>query len=285
MKQTLAFVLYKLMSKLSLKTTHIFSNIIGNIAFILPIREQKVSKINIERIFVDKSKKQLRYLLRKSLQESTKSVLESFPLWQMPANKIKELVNVNGFEHISGNQGIIFVCTHLASWEIINLWLAIHYPLSSLHRNSEMKSMNKIIQKKRQKFGSTMVADGIKGVMILKKALDKNEAILIAPDQDPGDSGSVMVNFFGKPARTSTLVPKLAHKTQAKILLIYTIRQKQRFSLYIEPADKNVYHKNITKATQQLNNCLERIILKAPEQYSWSYKRFKFQTDGSKFYN
>ena len=67
-------------------------------------------------------------------------------------------------------------------------------------------------------------------------------------------------------------------------MIAYAIRSKGGFNLgYMEP-DPEIYADDDQKAVVALNRSIERLIEKAPSQYSWEYKRYKKQPDGSNLY-
>ena len=82
----------------------------------------------------------------------------------------------------------------------------------------------------------------------LDEALRRGEAIGMLPDQVPGSGEGEWVEFFGRQAYTMTLVGRLAEQTGAR------------------PPES---------AVQALNRSLEQMILRCPEQYLWSYNRYK----------
>ena len=51
----------------------------------------------------------------------------------------------------------------------------------------------------------------------------------------------------------------------------------------MEP-DPDIYAEDEQKAVFALNQSIEKLIEKAPTQYSWEYKRYKRQSDGGNLY-
>ncbi len=52
------------------------------------------------------------------------------------------------------------------------------------------------------------------------------------------------------------------------------------FSLHYMRASDDIYSKDPTVAARAINQCVEKCISIAPEQYMWNYKRFKTLPDG-----
>jgi KDO2-lipid IV(A) lauroyltransferase len=110
----------------------------------------------------------------------------------------------------------------------------------------------------------------------LLKTLRQGEAVGILPDQVPEDNEGEWANFFGRPAYTMTLVGKLVASTDATVLLAFGERlpSGQGYVIHIEPLDPDGVMAYPPTA-QDVNDGIERIVRQCPEQYLWSYGRFK----------
>ena len=106
--------------------------------------------------------------------------------------------------------------------------------------------------------------------------------VAILPDQDPGKSGGIHAPFFGHPARTMTLVSKLANKTKAEVLYIVgeRLEKGKGFAVHILPADDDIASKDELIAATALNRGVERCVSINPSQYLWSYKRYRHPPEG-----
>jgi len=47
------------------------------------------------------------------------------------------------------------------------------------------------------------------------------------------------------------------------------------YELNLEPVDLNLNGSTLEEQVASMNHCVEALIRKIPEQYMWSYKRFK----------
>ena len=78
-----------------------------------------------------------------------------------------------------------------------------------------------------------------------------------------------------------TLVQKLQVKGEAELFQIAAVRNpKGKFDVYLEPI--NICSEQPEKEyASTVNSSLESMIRRFPEQYQWSYKRFRTTEDGS----
>ncbi len=102
------------------------------------------------------------------------------------------------------------------------------------------------------------------------RALKQGEAVGILPDQVPEPDEGAWADFFGQPAYTMTLVGKLAKSAPTTILLAFGERLSwgRGYIIHIEPLDAE-------PSPQNINRGIEHLVRKCPEQYLWSYGRFK----------
>ena len=248
---------------------------------------RRVTETNLQLCFPDMVQGERQMLTRRSLIETGKAITEITTLWCKPKDRINTLIaEVKGEEHvknaIEAGRGVILLAPHLGAWEVVGLYASLNYPMTAMYRPPEMSGLEDIVRQGRSRFGSNMVPTDASGVRSLLSALRKNQVIGILPDQDPGRAGGEFVPFFGVQANTATLTSKLAQKTNADVIACFAKRlpAAKGYALYFAPANKTINDKNMANSLRALNQEVEKLILKCPEQYQWSYKRFKTRPEG-----
>jgi Kdo2-lipid IVA lauroyltransferase/acyltransferase len=114
----------------------------------------------------------------------------------------------------------------------------------------------------------------VSGVRQLLKALKKGEAIGMLPDQVPGAGDGEWADFFGRPAYTMTLASRLAQRSQAPVVLTYAIRLAHGAGFELSFERMPAQNAGESPA-RHLNRALEDMVRRCPEQYMWSYNRYK----------
>jgi KDO2-lipid IV(A) lauroyltransferase len=104
----------------------------------------------------------------------------------------------------------------------------------------------------------------------------------ILPDQDAGSGQGVFVPFFGEPANTMTLLSRLAARTRALVVVAYAERLSgsRGFHVHFVPASEAIYDEDFERSAASLNRDIERCVRDLPQQYLWSYKRFRIRPRG-----
>lgn len=277
-----------LLSKLPLSWLQQLGRFAGLLVNSFPNEFRRISRINIGLCFPDLSSQAQHRLTKQSLRESGKTLFEMPAFWLCSAEKtLRHLVRVEGEALVKRafqqGKGLILLCPHLGAWELINLYLAEHYPLIVLYKPTKMAYFQKLMHKARQRYGSTLVPTDRQGVKALYQGLAKGKAIMILPDQNPGKNGSEYAHFFGQPTLTMTLVNRLTQKNQPPIFFIYAERLpgSQGYVIHFSSADPAVGDPDPLISAAALNHGLEACIREIPHQYLWAYKRFKQPPAGS----
>lgn len=79
-----------------------------------------------------------------------------------------------------------------------------------------------------------------------------------------------------------TLMPKLAEKSGSEIVYAYTKRHPngKGFTLVFMPASANDNKHDLQHSVELMNLDIEKVVRDCPEQYQWTYKRFKNRPEG-----
>jgi KDO2-lipid IV(A) lauroyltransferase len=282
------FLLYA-MALLPLPAVHALGSLLGRAGYRYAKRMRRVVRINLELCFPGLSEQEREDLAKQSFQEIGKTMLETGPIWLWSIERVMGLIRkVSGQEHmeaaIKSGKGAIIVSPHLGAWEIVGHYFAKHHSMTVLYRPPRMKALEGLMVKSRKKGGCKLAATDARGVRTLFKALSQGELVGILPDQDPGREAGVFAPFFGVPTNTMALLPRLAHKTGAPVLMAYAQRlpKGKGYHLHIQPVPDCVHSADTMEATTCLNQGVEDCIKSIPEQYQWGYKRFRTRPVGEK---
>ena len=271
----------------SIKTCHRAGRLIGLLSLITPNRNRFVTEKNIELCFPLMSAQQQQQLARNSLIEMGKTFTEAGPMWKWPKEKLFNLIkSVHGEEllqqALKSQHGVILALPHLGNWELLGIYCSTNYTTTSMYQKPKLKQLDAIIKYGRERLGANLVPADNTGVRAMLKALKNNGVVCILPDQEPNTGTGIFAPFFGLQAYSMTLISRLAKKTQASVILAYTKRLASGEGYEIIFTDlpemsEKVKAETLDDSVVYLNNELEKTIRDLPEQYQWSYKRFRNQ--------
>ena len=120
-----------------------------------------------------------------------------------------------------------------------------------------------------------LVPADFSGVRELFAALKRGEAVGFLPDQVPGIGEGEWAEFFGRPAYTMTLAPKLAARADVACFLAYARAPAARRGLRARGAPASATPAAAKRRPGSLNRALEALVRECPEQYLWGYNRYK----------
>ena len=292
MQATFAKFFIHLLALLPFRVSYVLGSVLGYLAYLVPNSLHKPAKTNIDLCFPDLTAKQRARIYKDSFIELGRVTTETgaLLLWkkERTLKLVKKVSGAELFEQaFAQGKGVIIAAPHLGAWEMIGLYSSTKFTITSLYRPLRMDKLNPIVKQARERFGATLVPTNASGVRALYKALENNQLAGILPDQDPGNEGSVFAPFFGIPASTMTLLPRLAGKSGATVIFGYAERLPKGagFHLRFLPAPGPIGETDYVEAATYLNKGVENCVRLSPAQYQWSYKRFKTRPKGeSGFY-
>lgn len=278
MKSKLVVWLFELAARLPLALFHRLGALLGLLVYRLSGGYAGRLRENLGHAWKAAPPGEFRKLLRANIREMGKSACELPWVWRRPLEEVLRAVRrCEGFQHVDAarlrGKGIIFLTPHLGCFEIVSLYLAAKMPMTIMYRPPKLAWLDEVMRSGRQRGQTTLARTDVGGVRAMYKALKRNEAIGLLPDQVPGSGEGEWANFFGRPAYTMTLVGRMVESSGASVLLCYGERLPHGagYIVHFAPLDFDMR----MSVAAQLNAALEEVIRACPAQYLWSYNRYK----------
>jgi len=248
----------------------------------------KVTQRNVLTCFPELSEQEQQQFIADSMRETAKTITEMGPMWWWSTDRLcKTIVKVTGRDVLQRaydqGRGVIIAAPHLGAWELVGLYCARFFPMTSLYKPPRHAEINEIVLHARERTGSSLVPTDNNGVKALLKALKKGEMIGILPDQEPKNGTGIFAPFMTQPAYTMTLLSRFVKKTQAKVIFSFAQRLENGagFHLHFIEAGDDIASSDLDTSVATMNKGVERCISHCPTQYQWSYKRFRLQPQDS----
>ena len=219
--------------------THLFIAV----GFRLTKSQRTIAKESLEIAFgQEKPVSERRQIIRDCFENVGRGMIELIYFMEHPV-LIKARVSFEGKEYLDqalkGGRGVIAVSAHFGNFPLMLLRFAQEgYKTSAIIRPTRDQEIEKHFLKQRSKLGLKTIYSHPRRecVETSLKVLRNNELLFIPLDQNFGSSGGVFVDFFGQKAATATGPVVFALRTQAPILPMFVIRQKDdSHKVIIEP--------------------------------------------------
>lgn len=270
-------------AKLPLALLRIFARSIAGIVLLFPHSGMRwTTRVNLMLAFPELEESARLSLEKQSVTNQCLSVMESIKCWGMPPQySIEQIQNVIGLDilqtALADPKGMIAVVPHLGTWEMMNAWLNQFGSPTIMYKPSDNEGMNKFMLDARQRLNATLVPTDEVGVRAIFKTLKKGGFTIILPDHVPEPSGGIYAPFFGHEVLTTTLVSKLAQKTKCSVITLSCVRNEENngFTVVCESMPATIQDQDLETSVTALNQSIETMIRRAPEQYVWGYRRFK----------
>ena len=145
-----------------------------------------------------------------------------------------------------------------------------------MFRPPRQPALRPLLEAGRRRGSVALVPANTRGATALLAALRRGEWIGILPDQVPTGGEGEWAPFFGRPAFTMTLAAKLIERTGASALMsgLRAAAPRPRLDDPDRAADAAGARRR-ESATAAMNRALEAAIRRRPEQYLWSYHRYR----------
>jgi Kdo2-lipid IVA lauroyltransferase/acyltransferase len=185
---------------------------------------------------------------------------------------------------LAKGKGLVLMTPHMGCFEVTAQGYAQRFaqtlaPITVLYRPARKAWLRPLVDTSRERPGLSAVPANLSGVRQMIRALRRGETVGLLPDQVPPDGMGVWAPFFGKPAYTMTLAARLVQQTGAVPLLIWGERLPwgRGYTVRVSAFDEAIPPSTATaeEAATVINRAMEHLIRQCPQQYLWSYDRYK----------
>jgi len=270
----------KLMARLSFPRQIRIGKRLGTLLMPLLDRQRQAAESNLAVCFPELDAAAHSALVRRQFEAFGASLSEMGLGWYAPLEKIKALVRVEGKEHLDAalarGKGAILFMAHFTCLEIgVAILEDICANCGCMYRPQRNAMFDAMILQGRSRFARQQIdKNNVRGLL---RALRDNMAIAYLPDHTYTGSQSALLPFFGEPALTNTATSKLAKLSGAAVLPYFFRRLEDDTGYVVEilPPLRDFPTDDAIADTRRLVELLEQRIRRTPEQYLWTYRKFK----------
>ena len=243
-------------------------------------RSKKVIEKNISFAFSKSDKKFKKNIINNMWKSYGKILAEYVFIKNFRKIKSEKFLEINGQEILEkikfSKDPVLFISGHFDNFEL----MAMHIEksgvdLAAIYRPLNNNFLNPIMENVRKKYiCRKQVKKGISGTKEILRYFKSGTSVALMIDQRV--SQGIKSLFFENEALTTTLPAQFVKKFNCKIVPIYIERKSnENFTLEImKPISFDSDH-TIENITLKLNQLLEKMITRNPNQWIWSHNRWK----------
>lgn len=266
--------LYRLLARLPLNWLQTLGRLLGRAVYALPGRYRDRLRANAAQAgYADPA------FARAAAAEAGAGMLELAWVWMRTPQALAR-VSCDDLslvtEALANGRPVIFLTPHLGCFDIAARYVARLAPITVLYRPPRQRIVAELVESSRAASRVLTAPATLPGVRQLVRALRSGEQVGILPDQVPGQGEGEWAPFFGRPAYTVTLPARLAKQADALVMVACCQRRPagRGWHLRVCAVDAPVPDAPEAQAAW-VNAAMEPMIRLSPEQYLWSYNRYK----------
>jgi Kdo2-lipid IVA lauroyltransferase/acyltransferase len=176
-------------------------------------------------------------------------------------------------------KGVLFFTGHFGFWELHAIAHAVRLqPIGVLARALDNERLNAVLEQIRQSTGNTVIyrQGTIRRVM---RMLHAGRGVALLIDQHIQGRDAVHVDFFQRPAATTSLLAALALRTGAPVVPVFALpigpgRYRLIYEHPVEPPPADT-EEAVREFTQRCTDVLEMYVRRHPHLWLWMHRRWR----------
>jgi KDO2-lipid IV(A) lauroyltransferase len=274
-----ALALVRLVNLLALPWQMAIGRALGRLAYQFSRRDRRIATINVDLCLPELSPEARARLVRDHFASLGCAILETGMVWWATDKRLRGLIQFQGVEHlhaaIAKGRGALMLSAHFTTLEMGARALTLLGPTSIMYLTPRNPLIAELSRRGRARH--TVQAVTSEQIRDLLQNLKNNLPVWYAPDQRFTDKNSEIVPLFGQPASSNVATSRLAKISGAPVLPYFPERRADNrgYIVRIHPPFENFPSGDPIRDTQRFHELIEMHARQHPEQYLWTYKRFK----------
>ena len=244
---------------------------------------RRIAERNLATAFPARSARQRRTIARSAFTHFGRLLLELLKFSTLSLDAMMDRVVFDGEDRArlayAQGKGVLFFTGHFGYWELHAIAHGLQIePIGVLARALDNVQLNSLLEGIRQRTGNTVIyrQGTIRRVM---RMLHAGHGIALLIDQHIQGRDAIYVDFFERPAATTSALAALALRTGAPVVPVFALplgagRYRMIYEHPVEPprADSD---DAIREFTQRCTDVLEMYVRRHPDLWLWMHRRWR----------
>jgi KDO2-lipid IV(A) lauroyltransferase len=256
---------------------------LGLVFYALDAKRRRVALDNLARAFPGRPAAERQRIARNVFRHFGRMLFELLKFSELAPDEMLARVEFEGDEHArqayAAGRGVFFLTAHFGCWETHGLVHGLHLaPMGVMARPLDNPLLHNLLERARQCTGNFVIyrKGGIRRTL---RAIESGQGVGMLIDQHIHGPDATCVDFFGRPAATTTSLAALALRTGARVIPLFAIptapgryRMIYERAVDVPPADSA---DPIREFTQRCTDVLEMYVRRYPELWLWMHRRWR----------
>jgi KDO2-lipid IV(A) lauroyltransferase len=256
---------------------------LGFLFYLLDRPHRRVAWTNLAHALPSRSEEERKTIVREMFAHFGRLLFEILKFSTLSNKEMLERVEFEGEDRARNayaqGRGVLFFTGHFGFWEIHALVHGLQLqPIGVLARALDNPHLNRMLEDVRSSTGNSVIyrQGAVRRVL---KTLNAGQGVALLIDQHMHSPDAIWVDFFGRPAATTSTLAALALRTGAPVVPVFAIPvEGGRYRVIYEHAvpppateDANA----IKEFTQRCTDVLEMYVRRRPELWLWMHRRWR----------
>jgi Kdo2-lipid IVA lauroyltransferase/acyltransferase len=250
---------------------------------------RRIAQRNLAAAFPARSAAERRRIARAAFAHFGRLLFELLRFATLTPARMLASVDVEGAERsrsaYAHGKGVLFVTGHFGYWELQAMVHALQVePVSILARALDNRHLNQLLEDIRQRTGNTVIyrRETIRRVM---RTLQAGHGVAVLIDQHIMSRDAIYVDFFERPAATTSAVAALALRTGAPVVPVFALpigggRYRMIYEHPVEPPPTDSSDA-VREFTQRCTDVLEMYVRRHPDLWLWMHRRWRDESQAA----
>jgi KDO2-lipid IV(A) lauroyltransferase len=244
---------------------------------------RRVALTNLAQCFPTRTARERRAIARAMFAHFGRLLFEILKFSTLSHRQILQRVQFDGDDRVrhayAQGRGVLFFTGHFGFWELHALAHGLHFqPIGVLARALDNPHLNRLLEEVRGATGNTVIyRQGAVRRVLRTLAAGQGVALLI--DQHMNSPDAIWVDFFERPAATTSTLAALALRTRAPVIPVFALpsgggRYRMIYEHPIPPPEEDD-PQAVREFTQRCTDVLEMYVRRHPELWLWMHRRWR----------
>ena len=242
--------------------------------------------LNMLICYPERSWRENRRAARRAMVQTARTLASYSHVWLRPETEaLARVRTVHGYQDVSdamhSERPVVILSLHQAAWEVPVLVIGQIAPAVIMYQPAEKNAVDPVVKHARERTGCQLVPADTRGVRVAMQALAHGGTFGILADHQPGGRSNPSANFFGYPVLVPGFVAKVIQRFKPDVFYVYAtyLENDSRYDVHFDRADWAAGELDEAAILQHMMDGLEDIIRANPDDYNWTYNRFRRGAD------
>jgi KDO2-lipid IV(A) lauroyltransferase len=244
---------------------------------------RRVAETNLATAFPQRTPAERRAINRRMFAHFGRLLLELLKFSTLSPRRMRRIVEFEGEDRARAaytqGRGVLFFTGHFGYWEMHAIVHGLELePVAVLARALDNPLLHRLLERLRTSTGNVVIyRNG--AVRKVLRVLQGRQGIAMLIDQHLGSPDAIYVDFFERPAATTSMLAALAIRTGAPVVPVFALPlPRGRYRMIYEhpvPPPQSDGPEAVREFTQRCTDVLEMYVRRHPSLWLWMHRRWR----------